>query len=488
LPRAAVFLLAIGLVGYALLLARYGASYAAGSDSSGYFNSARLLREGRVADTPRVPAGLSHTEFGRMAFQPLGFAADTAAPRLIPTYPTGLPLHLLLASWLVGWAHAAIVVNIFAALGTGVLLWWMARRLQLPPAWAALAVALLWLCPLTLFAALQPMSDLLAMFWSLAALWFALRSAEARRWAFWAGVATSLAVLVRPTSVLLLLPLALAFGRDFRRYLLLGVGGLPGALFFCYYNWRAYGSPLASGYGDIWNAFGPVNLGPNLLHFARWIPALLTPLVALVLVAPFLRAGRQRALAVLGLWSLLQIGFYAFYYHSGETWWYLRFILPVFPALILTTLVVLRHGWLRLASALWARITLAVLVVLALGWEITLNRRLAVLTMAAGEVNYLHIAGWAGGQLPPDSAVFCMQVSGALHFYTPLMLIRWDEVIPAEMPRLFAVLQAEKRPVYAILFDFERTEAFNRLGGRWTQINTVGPATCWKLETGPATP
>ena len=43
LPRAGIILLAVCFAGYAVFLAFYSASYASGSDASGYFNSARLL-------------------------------------------------------------------------------------------------------------------------------------------------------------------------------------------------------------------------------------------------------------------------------------------------------------------------------------------------------------------------------------------------------------------------------------------------------------
>jgi hypothetical protein len=483
LSRAAVLLLVAGFVGYGLFLAWHGGSYAGGADSSGYLNSARLLGEGRLSGTPRAPDGWPHTAFGLMAFQPLGFTTDATEPRLTPTYPTGLPLHLLAASWLVGWRHAATLVNIFAALGAGAILWSLARRLQLGPGWAAAALGLFWLCPLTLFTALQPLSDLLALFWSLAALWLALRSPGHWRWALLTGVATSIAVLVRPTNVLLALPLAVALGTDLRRHLLLGLGGLPAAAFFCYYNWRAYGAPLATGYGDVWNVFGLVNVSPNLVHFARWIPALLTPLILAALAAPFLPATRRRELAVLGLWAGLLIGFYACYYHSGETWWYLRFILPAFPVLILAALVVLQHAWRRRPPSLATRLALAVVAAATAAWQIRLSDRLDAVGITAGEADYLHGANWAQGQLPPEAAVFCMQTSGALYFYTPLLLIRWDQVEMAELPRLLATLQAGRRPVYAMLFEFEQAEAFARLGGRWKKIATVGPNTFWQLET-----
>ncbi|MDI1334678.1 MAG: hypothetical protein PSU94_00710 [Lacunisphaera sp.] len=485
LPRAVVFLLLAGALGYAVFLARFSASFAGGSDSSGYFNSARLLGAGLFHAPLRMPAGHPHPEFGLMAFQPLGFIADKNAPRMAPTYPIGLPLHLLAASWVAGWRHASTVVNILAALGTGALLWHLARRLQLSPGWAAAAVAWLWLCPLALFAALQPMSDHLALLWSLAALAAALRSGEHWRWSVLAGVAVSLAVLVRPTNVLLALPLVVALGWNYRGYLGLILGGLPGGIFFCYYNWRVYGGPLATGYGEVWSAFSASYASPNLAHFARWIPRLLTPFVGAALAVPFVRAARRRDFAVLGLWAVLLIGFYAFYYHSGETWWYLRFILPAFPVLILAALLVAQAGLARPGAPRWARAGLLVLLALGAGWQLRLARQLEVFDIAPGQAHYLEAANWAKEHLPPDSAVFCMQVSGALHFYTDLMVVRWDQVTPGRLPDLLAALAEEKRPVYAALYEFETPDAQSRMSGRWVRLTTVGETTFWRLADAP---
>lgn len=483
LPRAGIILLAVCFAGYAVFLAFYSASYASGSDASGYFNSARLLGEGRFHAEPRLPLGYGPTDFGLMTFQPLGFLMDEHESRMAPTYPTGLPLHLLAASWVAGWRHAATVVNILAALGTGLVLCALARRLQLTLGWIVLGLALLWLSPQFLFAALQPMSDLPALLWSFTALYAALRSREDWRWSLLAGLATALAILVRPTNGLLMLPLAMALGANYRGYFGLGLGGLPGAVFFCYYNWRLYGAPLATGYGDVSTAFSPAFAPHNLAYFARWIPALLTPLVLAALVAPWMRAARRRELAVLGLWTVLLTGFYAFYFHSGEAWWYLRFILPVFPALILAALVVGQSLWIRIPSPRWARAALAALVLLGVVWQVRLTRSLEVLAVPAGEAAYLHTTDWARRHLPPESALFCMQVSGAFYFYTDFMIIRWDQMLAARRTELLAILEAERRPVYAVLYDYERSDAFARLGGKWKQVATVGPATFWQLES-----
>lgn len=488
LPRAAVILLAVGFIGYAVFLARFSASIAAGADSSGYFNSARLLGEGRFHASVRVPAGQHHTAFGLMTFQPLGFIIDESAARMTPTYPTGLPLHLLAASWFAGWRHAATIVNIFAALGSGLVLWGLARRVQLSAGWAAAGLMLFWFCPLTLYASLQPMSDLVATLWCLAALHAALCSREHCCWSLLAGVAVSLAVLVRPTNALLILPLALALGWNFRRYLLFALGGLPGGIFFCFYNWKAYGAPLVTGYGDVSTAFSTGFVLPNLAHFTWWIPALLSPLVCAILAAPFISSVRNREFAVLGLWAGLLTGFYAFYIFSGETWWYLRFILPAFPVFLLVALAVLQQLWRRLTIPLAANLVMAAVVAFGVVWQARFTRRLDVLNIPVGEAHYLETANWARDHLPPESALFCMQVSGALYFYTPFLIIRWDQALAARMTELFALLQEQKRPVYAVLYDFEKTDAFVRLGGRWKPMATVGRATFWQLETASTAP
>ncbi|HET7534879.1 MAG TPA: hypothetical protein VFJ90_00395 [Candidatus Didemnitutus sp.] len=489
IARVFAVLLAVGAVIYAVFLVRHSASFASGSDASGYFNSARLLSEGRFWADPRLPAGHGHTEFGLMAFQPLGFIMDLNAPRMAPTYPTGLPLHLLIGSWLGGWNHASTLVNLVAAFASGALVWLLGRRLELSIYWTALGVALLWLCPLFLFSALQPMSDVLALVWSLAALYAVLRSRDGWRWSLGAGFALSMAVLVRPSNALLVLPVAVALGIEVRRYLWLALGGVPGGAFFGYYNWHVYGSPWKTGYGDVSTAFSRDFVAHNLAHFAHWIPALLTFFVCAALVAPFLRAGRNRDLAVLGLWAAILTGFYAFYYHSGETWWYLRFILPAFPVFVLAALVVLQCAGDRVLTARWSWILVVVVAAIALTSQVRLTRQLSATAVMPGEGYYMQTAAWAREHLPPNAVLYSMQVSGSLYFYSDFMVVRWDQIIAGRIPNLFTVFAEEHRPVYAVLYEFETKDAFKRLGGTWKKIGTVGESVFWKMEsTSPPAP
>lgn len=421
--------------------------------------------------------------FGEMVFQPLGFRIQPDGNRMVPTYPTGLPLHLLVGSRLVGWHNAAIAVNLLTALASGGLLWALARQLGLSSIWAGAGVLLLWLCPLFLFSALQPMSDPLALSWSLATLYCALRARNGWPWALACGAALGIAVLVRPTNALLVVPVFVALGFQWRRYLAVGLGGLPGAAAFAFYNWRVYGSPIATGYGDVSSAFSREFLVHNLAHFAKWIPALLSPLIIVALAAPFFPAARQRGYGMLAAWFVTLTGFYAFYYHSGETWWYLRFILPAFPALILAALAVLA------ASAQVARLrnrpvaaALAGVFLFAAGWQIRQIQCLDVLSFELDERNYRDAAQWAKKNLPTNSAIFCMQVSGAFYYYSDFLLIRWDQIAPHKTDALFTAITGQQRPVYAALFPFETPEALEKIGGRWTELTKIGQVTFWQRQ------
>jgi len=468
---------------YAIFLVQHVAAYAGGADSSGYLNSARLFSQGRLSTVPRLLPGQTFNEFDRLTNVPLGFVIQSDG-RMTPTYPTGYPLQLTVAAAIVGWDRAAILVNLVSALASGLLLFACCRKLGLNSSFALGGVALLGFCPLFLFSAFQPMSDLSAVCWCLAVLYCALRVREHWKYGLFCGIALGMAVLVRPSNLLLALPLLFAVGFHLRSWLAVGVGGLPAAAFFCFYNRRVYGSPWVTGYGDFSSVFGVANAPHNLAHFAQWIPVLLSPLIVLAVVAPFTAVVRQRGFAVLAAWAVVLVGFYAFYYHAGETWWYLRFILPAFPVLIVGALVVLEAAWrtARSRSVVAAAAAAGLLVLGVISWQHRQIRTLDVLHTKNGERIYPDAARWARENLPARSAIFCMQVSGSFFYYTDFLLIRWDQVSREKCGPLFAALARDNRPVYAVLFPFENPEALQQIGGHWTKLSTLGIVTFWQRQ------
>ncbi|MCX6948527.1 MAG: glycosyltransferase family 39 protein [Opitutae bacterium] len=470
----------IGVVAYLRILSTHMSPHAGGSDSSGYLTSARLLAQGQFFAPVRSLPEHSSVAFGTMAFQPLGLRLHPTGDSLVPTYPIGLPLHLGAAAQIVGWDYTVIAVNLLSILASGGLLWTLARQLGLSPLWSAAGVLWLWLCPVFIFSALQPMSDLLALAWSLAVLSSVLRVRDDWRWGIACGAALSLAVLVRPTSALLVFPVLIALGFQWRAYLAVGAGGLPGAALFAFYNWKVYGSPLVTGYGEVWSAFGRDYFVPNLLQFARWIPVLFSPLIIAALAAPFLPTARLRGYKMLAIWFVTLVGFYGFYYCAGETWWYLRFILPAFPALILAALSALAatEKKLRLTPKTTA-VAAAALLAISAAWQIRAIQRLDVMTLEQRERSYPDSARWAQTHLPANAAVFCMQTSGALFYYSNFLVIRWDQD-PSDS--LLNSLAAQKRPIYAALLPFESAAALKNIGGRWIKLSTVGQVTFWERQ------
>ncbi len=488
LPRWFLGLGLLALAVYAFFLGRTATTVAGGADSSGYLNSARLLTEGRFLAEMRLPA-----EFGpaanldRMHFLPQGFYPYAAEARYTPTYPTGLPLHFALAGSLFGWRAGPLLVVIFAAVGAVWLCYASARELGLAPPLAAVGAAMLGTFPVFLFTSLQPLSDTLATTWTVAALYAALRSRRHRAWALAAGGAFGLAVLVRPTNLLFAPALLILFGFDWRRLALYVAGGLPSAAWLAAYNHTLYGSALRSGYGDIFAAFGVAYGAPTALHFVKWLGLLLPAAVLVLPLAALTRPDHRRELLALAVGFFAITGVYAFYEVSHEVWWCLRFILPAVPALILAAL--LGVDSLMRRSTRLRRLAVAVLalwtVVNAYAW----TRRFDILLIPGYENVYARAALDARARLPANALVVTNAFSGTLYFYSELAVLRYDQVEPPAFARYAALATQARRPVCALLFDWEEKEALQtRCPGNWTRLATVANVGLWQLNPSGPTP
>ncbi|HYC70196.1 MAG TPA: hypothetical protein VEB66_03255 [Opitutaceae bacterium] len=482
--RVLPWLVVAAAFGYAALLWRHAGVCAGGSDSSGYLNQARLYQQGRLRAPVRTVAGLPTDRAPYYAYVPLGFVPRHEDQVLVPTYPSGLSLLIAAGASVIGWEHGPALVLVLHALAGLALVYALGRAAGLTPASAALGALAIAASPLYLMYSLQAMSDLPALVWAAAAVVLAWHAPRRDAVAAAAGFTFGMAVLVRPTNALMAVPVLLALGWSWRRLLWFGLGGLPCAAWLVYLNLRLYGSPVLTGYGDVGNLLSPEWVGPALRHYARWLPALLSPLVVLALGLPALARRQGRAVLVLGSWIAVTFGFYAFYYHTHETWWYLRFVLPAFPALVVGALVVgerlvLPRG--RFARAAAAGIAAA--AVIASGWH--WSRHWHVLETGRQERLYARAADWVRAELPDDTVLVAMQNSGALFFYTDRTVVRWDTLDGGWAP-VRAALEASGRPVYAVLFEFELKEALGeKAPGPWTRVHEIGPISCWRLDRGP---
>jgi len=485
LPRRAlvlVSLLVFVALGVALWL-RFAPS-ASGADSSGYLNSAKLFAAGKLeAPIRQLPEIAPYTT--SIYAVPLGFWPSPRPGRMVPTYPPGLPLqYAAVGPWL-GWELGPTFVSVALALAAVWLCYQCAREIGLDAGLAIACAAALALSPLFLFLAQQTLSDVPAATWCLAAVWAALRADRQRSvgWAAFCGVALGIAVLVRPTSVLLL-PCLVILLANWRLLLAAGVGGLPVALWLGYYQHHLYGSAFRSGYGDIWFIMRLKWVGPSLQLYAEWLPVLF-PAVLLVLPfgALFAWSSRRRVILALAAWWLAIGGFYAFYQVTHEVWWCLRFILPGIPALLLggtlgldVLLQQLRSSW-RERSRLAA--TLALIVWAVVCWSL---KPMPKEGLQQGQMDFRDAALWLRARAPADSVVICMTASGTIFYYTDLTLVRWDQINRETSREFTAALRRTGRPVYALLEKDELPDVFDqRMKDRWEALTQFGHIGIWQL-------
>lgn len=480
-------LLALGLALAALAylwFVRENCSYfAGGSDSSGYANFARRLHDGGLVGTVAKIPGLRPPAWNYGFQEPLGFRVNGSSGTMAPTYPVGFPLHLLLATLIVGRDYSLMLVAVCAAAAAAALIAALARSLGLSWGWSLSACAILWACPLFVYMELQLMSDAVATVWVMAAVLFAALSRGRWQWSCASGFALGAAVLVRPTDLLALLPIMIACGGSRRAWAGIVLGGIPSLAFLAALNHILYGSALATGYSGVGALLGLRFAPDNAAHFATWIFLLLTPLIAgpaLGILYP--KKGRGLASVLLAAWIGAFIGFYVFYFTAGNIWWNLRLILPAFPAIILAGLLVVegwhaRIGSRRLRS--WAA-TLGLLCVLC--GELAVCRRLDVSGSKHTELNYFQAADWARSHLPDNAIMMVMQNSGCLTYYTSFTIVRWDLITAGSWADLQRAARSSQRPIYAALFGFEEGPALKgRIPGMWSKSEQIRAISIWRL-------
>lgn len=492
--RLAAAVVALALAAYAAVLASNIGAVAGGSDSSGYMNHARLIARGTLHAPVRAIPGLPESQAPEYLYVPLGFRPAKAGGGLVPTYPSGLALMLAAAQPIAGWRHAGDLVILLHALAGLLAAFGVCRMSGLGRRWSLLGAALVGLSPVYLFMSLQAMSDVPSLFWTSAAVLAAMAGRRRPAWALAAGAAVAVDVLLRPANLLAFVPLAVALGRSPRRWALFIAGGLPGAAFFAAHSHAAYASYLATGYGDASNSFLASFIPATLLHYAKWLPALFTPLVVLALGLPFARGAAGGVKWLLGTWILVYAGFYSTYLCTHEAWWYLRFLLPAAPAIAAATLLVLRGLLSRLPAALdpgrstGALCAAFALVALSSGlWD----HRLYVFGVGREELRYGLAADWMRAHLPPDAVCLSMQASGALEYYTDFTLMRWDMLNKDNVGRVEAAIRAAHRPLYAALFPFELTDQgalSEHVPGHWTQVGQVEAISIWRRDFDPPKP
>ena len=453
----------VALLVYAVFFVRHIDTVAGPNDSGGYLNSAKALASGHLGPLPRPIWGPAAGETDLTPYLASTFPSYYAAGRMAAEYSVGLPLLVAPAGRIFGmdagvrwviWLHlvfGVVIVRLFA------------RSAGLSEGWSWLAAAIIGLSPVYLHQGLQPQSDSIALVWCTAAVYWAWTSREHPWRAVPAGLATGLAVFLRPSDALLLLPLVITLAGHWRQFGLWVAAGLPCAIWQGWYNYTLHGSPFVTGYRDqIYHHFFGLDYLPESLPFyARWLPLLFTPLVVLALAGPFLRAIPLRLRLMLAVWAGVFAALYACYWYTQGDWYNTRFLLPAAPALVVLALLVAqtlaertRLTPFRAGSFGRSFLPSCLLVAGVTGLLIHQIREYRVLYWMHYNARNADAPRWLAAHVPPDAVIFARHATNSLLYYTDLTFVRSDHD-KAQSPEFFAAIARTGRPIYAFNYWWE---------------------------------
>ncbi|HVH26543.1 MAG TPA: STT3 domain-containing protein [Vicinamibacterales bacterium] len=486
---AAVTVVTIGLV--------EGAPYVGGSDVHGYVSQAHLWATGTLRVRQPIADEIDWP-FAGEALTPLGYRPTPDGRAMVPVYSPGLPMIMGLFERLAGRDAVFYVVPL-----TGGLAVWVTYLMgtHLGGALAGVAAAvMLATSPSFLFQLLLPMSDVPVTAWW--ALSLALLLREGRSAALVSGLAAGAAILTRPNlAPLAVIPgLMLAWSalrpkmtaEAVARALLFAAGIVPAGVVIGLVNARLYGSPLATGYGDLDALYGWDNLAPNLARYPRWLMDTQTPFVLLAVVAPFVVSWRRpgqaagwtpRTIAVMWLCFIAAV-FASYLFHlPNNAWFWLRYVLPAFPLLFalmsaasVALLARLNKGTCLMAMALLTG---------GLAWHgIAFCVTQGVFLTREGERKSQAVGEYIADNLSQRAIFLSKLHSGSIRYYSGRLTVRYEWIPPRELDSVLADLRRLNYTPYFALEDSEEKD-FRERFGRDSRLGALDwrPLAAWQYGT-----
>ena len=461
---ALALVLAAAAAGIGVAFGTYSASAA---DGAGYVSQADLIARGHISFRQPLIRRATWPE-AAWTFAPLGYRPGRQLDEIVPTYPPGLPLVMVVASAVAGDTGPFLVAPFFGAVCV-LVTYLLGARVHSRIA-GVIAAAFMTTSPIWLFQIVQPMSDVPA-----ASLWAVGLLAAISNAPVAAGLASSAAILMRPNlsllgaSVLVVLlysrssPRAFSLRAHATTLVAFGAAASIGPLAIAAAQWRLYGNPLLSGHGTVSELFAIGNIPTNVRDYTVRIfvgetPAVVAAMAALIVLVALRRrpldsARGERASPVskplLLLFAVvipLLIGYLP--YGVFPDWSYLRFLMPAFPVVFIVVGAVIVQACARIPGSVRGPLLVLALVACCSA-DIVIARRYAAFDMYRYESRYRTAGRYLAAVLPRDAVIVTSQESASAHYYTGLPIVRWD-FLPNLDEAVSTLIAAGRHPVLLV--------------------------------------
>jgi hypothetical protein len=472
----------------------YATTVGGGSDSYGYLSQAELW----LAGTLKVDqAWAQHVPWpsARWSFTPLGYHPSERPEEpwvLRPVYSPGLPLLLAGTKFLGGQEVMFWVVPF-----TGALLvlatYGMGCRLASAPA-GLIGAWLVATSPAVLFELVEPMTDVpVASAWA-CAYYFLLRDTTPS--AALAGLSASAAILIRPNFAFAVPIMSCWYvwrlarapsgqrAREMAKAAAFAAAVLPGVTGVALINTIMNGSPARSGYGTIQDMFAAKNFWPNARQYLVWLVDSQTPLVLAGVAALFVPlrrlwpAARDRSVfVVINAFVLSTWMMYCFFLRF-DAWWYLRFLLSLWPFFMLGVGAVIVTLF-RKAS--WSVQVVAGSLLVALGvYELGIADRRNVFDRWKQDRHYASVGRLVRNMTEPNGVIMSMQYSGSLRYYGGRLTMRWDILERQWLDPAIGWLAGRGIHTYLLVSEWELPEVERRFAGQRTLEKLKQPVVIYR--------
>ena len=421
------------LLAVAGMYALHHVRVAGGLDSYGYVSTAHRIASGRLREAEPL-AEILPFENAIRAAAPLGHVAGPDGRSSVPRFPLGLPL--VMALFTVFGPAGPFFVPLVMAYGAVAIAYRLALDRSASPdrAIGLFAAVLVAVDPLFASSAIQPMSDVPATFWMLAAVWLALGQSRRSRHVA-AGLCAGMALLTRPVLLPAIFTLVLvsADTRKLRQILPLAATVAVFIAVQLVMNAMLYGGPTMSGYGTTSHMFevSASRAMANASSFGRWLTYSHTPLFWLLWPGALYVLRRDR-----WAWQVSAIAAAAaapyLFYMVFDDWQASRFLLPaIVLVLILFARAVARLVYSPTHPSHLTHLTHLIVLAAAFACAISSHvflRREGIYTLPTLEAKYALVGEWFKTNTSERAVVLAGLHSGTIRMYGGRATVRWDEI------------------------------------------------------------